>query len=418
MVTTESAGSRETWIVAAKRTAFGSFGGTLRDVPATEMGAHAARAALAQSSLGPDDIDQVVFGNVFQTWRNDAYCARHVGLRTGLPVEVPALTVNRLCGSGFQAAITGAQEIRAGDAEACLVGGTESMSAAPHVVRGARWGAAFGKPPALEDLLWTGLTDEYAGCSMGVTAENVAEAHGITRAACDEYALESQRRWVAADAEGRFVEEIAPLEVPGRKEAVKGAPKGVAKDAAKGATTFARDEHPRPETTAEGLARLPAVFKPEGVVTAGTASGISDGAAALVLASRALCERRGLAPLARLVSWAFVGVEPRLMGIGPAPAITKALRRAYLDLADMAVIEVNEAFAAQVLAVAKVMDLPRDRTNVDGGAIALGHPLGASGARILTHLVYELRRRRAKYGVGAACVGGGQGIAVIVETLV
>jgi acetyl-CoA acyltransferase 2 len=394
-------GERDCWIVAAKRTAFGSFGGSLKNVRATELGAHASRAALAQSGLQPGEIDQVIFGNVAQTSSDDAYCARHVGLRAGLPIETPALTVNRLCGSGFQAAVSGAQEIRTGDADACLVGGTESMSLAPHVLRGARWGYAFGKAPPLEDLLWTCLTDEYAGCAMGITAENVAEKYGITRTACDEYALSSQRRWAAADKEGRFREEISPLEVAAKK----------------GTVVFERDESPRPDTTAEVLARLACVFKKDGTVTAGNASGISDGAAALVLTSRALAERRKLTPLARLVSWGFVGVEPRLMGMGPVPAMEKALGRAGLTLADMALIEVNEAFAPQYLGVEKVAELPRDRTNVDGGAIALGHPLAASGARILTHLTYELRRRKARYGIGAACIGGGQGIAVIVETL-
>jgi acetyl-CoA acyltransferase 2 len=400
-VKSDLAGARDCWVVAAKRTAFGSFGGTIKGVRATELGAHASRAALAQSGLAPDQIDQVVFGNVAQTSSDDPYCARHVGLRAGLPVPVPALTVNRLCGSGFQAAITAAQEIRSGDAEACLVGGTESMSLAPHVLRGARWGYAFGKAPPVEDLLWTCLTDEYAGCAMGITAENVAEKYGVGRAACDELALSSQRRWAAADSEGRFRDEIVPIEVAGKK----------------GPVVFARDEHPRPETTAEALAKLAPVFKKGGVVTAGNASGISDGAAALVLTSRALAERQQLAPLARIVAWAFVGVEPALMGIGPVPAIAKALARAEMELEDMDLVEVNEAFAAQYLAVEKEARLPRERTNVDGGAIALGHPLAASGARILCHLIYELRRRKARHGIGAACIGGGQGIAVIVETL-
>ena len=394
-------GARDCWIVAAKRTAFGAFGGTLKAIRATELGAHASRAALDQSGLDAGEIDQVIFGNVAQTSADDPYCARHVGLRAGLPVQIPALTVNRLCGSGFQAAVSAAQEIRTGDADTCLVGGTESMSLAPHVLRGARWGYAFGKAPPLEDLLWTCLTDEYAGCPMGITAENVAEKYGITRAACDEYALLSQQRWAAADKEGRFREEIAPLEV-----AVK-----------KGKVVFERDEGPRPDTSAEALARLTPVFKKDGTVTAGNASGISDGAAALVLTSRGLAEKRKLTPLARLVSWGFVGVEPRLMGMGPVPAMEKALGRAGLALRDMDLVEVNEAFAPQYLGVEKVAELPRDRTNVDGGAIALGHPLAASGARILTHLVYELRRRKARYGMGAACIGGGQGIAVIVETL-
>jgi acetyl-CoA C-acetyltransferase/acetyl-CoA acyltransferase 2 len=387
--------------VAAKRTAFGSFGGTLKSVRATELGAHASRAALAQSGLEPREIDQVIFGNVAQTSADDPYCARHVGLRAGLPIETPALTVNRLCGSGFQAAISAAQEIRAGDADTCLVGGTESMSLAPHVIRGARWGYPLGKSPPLDDLLWSCLTDEYAGCAMGITAENVAEKYGISRTACDEYALSSQRRWAAAEKEGRFKDEIAPMEIAAKK----------------GTVLFERDEGPRPDTSAEALAKLAPVFKKDGTVTAGNASGISDGAAALVLTSRRLAEERKLAPLARVVSWAFVGVEPRLMGMGPVPAIEKALGRAGLALRDMALIEVNEAFAPQYLGVEKVAELPREITNVDGGAIALGHPLAASGARILAHLTYELRRRKARYGIGAACIGGGQGIAVIVETL-
>jgi acetyl-CoA acyltransferase 2 len=401
VVDLNSVGERDCWVVSAKRTPFGAFGGLARDLRATELGAHASRAAILDSGLRPEEIDQVVFGNVVQTSVDDAYCARHIGLRAGLPVGVPALTVNRLCGSGFQAVVSAAQEIRTGDADACLVGGAESMSAAPHVLRGARWGFGFGKAPPLEDLLWTSLTDEYAGCSMGMTAENVAERFSISRQACDEYALLSQQRWAAADREGRFVAELAPLEITQKK----------------GTVTFARDEHPRPESTAASLARLPAVFKKDGVVTAGNASGISDGAAALVVTSRALAERRALVPLARIVGWAFVGVEPRMMGMGPAPAIALALGKAKLTLADMDLIEVNEAFAAQYLAVEKEASLPRDRTNVDGGAIALGHPLGASGARILAHLIAELRRRKGRYGIGAACIGGGQGIAVIVETL-
>ncbi len=392
---------RDCWVVAAKRTAFGAFGGSTRLAHATELGVHAARAAIAQSGLIPEDFSQVIFGNVVQTSPDDVYCARHIGLRAGLPIAVPALTVNRLCGSGFQAAVTGAQEIYTGQAEACLVGGTESMSLAPHVVRGARWGYPFGKAPPMEDLLWTALTDDYAGCAMGVTAENVAEAFGITREACDALALSSQSRWAAADRAGLFRAEIAPFDVP-----AKGGPK-----------IFDRDEHPRPDSNAEALARLQPVFKKDGVVTAGNSSGISDGAAALVLTSRAFGEKKRLAPLARLVSWACVGVEPRLMGLGPVPAISGALARANLTLADMDLIEVNEAFAAQYLAVEKDLGLPREKTNVNGGAIALGHPLGASGARILTHLAIELQRRKARYGIGAACIGGGQGIAVVLETL-
>jgi acetyl-CoA acyltransferase 2 len=395
------AGGRDIWILAAKRTAFGSFGGTLKDVRATELGAAAARAAIAQSGLAPADFDQVVFGCVAQTTPEDVYAARHIGLRAGLPVEVPALTVNRLCGSGFQAIVSAAQDIRAGDSQAALVGGTESMSLAPHVVRGARWGLAFGKAPPLEDLLWTTLTDTYAGCSMGETAEAVAERAGIARAEADAYSLESQRRWAAADAAGRFSDEIVPFEVKSKK----------------GPVAFARDEHPRPQTTAEGLAKLAPVFRPGGTVTAGTASGIADGAGALVVASRAFAEAKGVKPLGRLVAWGIAGVEPKLMGLGPIPAIRQALARANLRPEQVDLFEVNEAFAPQILAVARELELPMDRTNVNGGAIALGHPLGASGARIAGHLLYELRRRQGRLGIGAACIGGGQGIAVILESL-
>jgi acetyl-CoA acyltransferase 2 len=408
--------SREILFVAAKRTPFGAFGGALRGLRATDLGTAAAEAALAQSGFRPDEIDEVVFGNVLQTTPEDVYCARHIGLRAGLPVERPALTVNRLCGSGFQAIISAAQEIKSGDAQVALVGGTESMSQAPHALRGARWGFPFGKAPPLEDLLWSALTDSYVGCAMGQTAETLAERYGIDRAAADAYALSSQQRWAAADQAGRFREELAPIELPARPG------KGGA------AQRFERDEHPRPGTTPEALARLTPAFKPDGVVTAGNASGLADGAAALVIASRAAVERKQrerkpseptatVEPLGRLVSWGYVGVDPRVMGLGPVPAMAKALARAGLELGQMDLIEVNEAFAPQYLAVEREARLPRERTNVDGGAIALGHPLGASGARIVTHLLYELRRRKARYGLGAACIGGGQGIAVIVESL-
>lgn len=393
--------SREVFIVAAKRTAFGAFGGALREMRATELGAIAARAAIVQSGLPASAFDHVIFGNVTQTTPEDVYCARHVGLRAGLPVEVPALTVNRLCGSGLQAIITGAQEIRSGDADVCLVGGTESMSLAPHVVRGGRWGWPLGKAPAMEDTLWSTLTDTQAGCSMGETAENLAEQYGIDRTSCEEYAVLSQRRWAEADAAGRFRDEIAPVEVKTRK----------------GTTVFLRDEHPRPETTREVLAKLPAVFRTGGSVTAGTASGIADGAAALVLASGSACKKHGLAPLGKVTAWGVAGVEPRLMGIGPVPAIRQSLARAKVALGDVDLFEVNEAFAPQVLAVEKDLGLPRDRTNVNGGAIALGHPLGASGARLAGHLLYELARRRVRRGVSSACIGGGQGIAVVMESL-
>ena len=394
--------TRDVLFLSAKRTAFGAFGGVLKDLRATDLGTFAAQAALAQAGLAAAEVDEVIFGNVLQTTPEDVYCARHIGLRAGVPVDKPALTVNRLCGSGFQAIISAAQEIRSGDADVALVGGTESMSQAPHAIRGARWGYPFGKAPPVEDLLWTALTDSYAGCAMGQTAETLAERHGIDRMACDTYALVSQKRWAAADQAGRFRDEIAPVEVRVRKGSIQ---------------SVERDEHPRPQTTLEGLAALTPVFRPDGVVTAGNASGLADGAAALVVASRAATERAKKTPLARLVSWGYVGVDPKLMGIGPVPAIARALARARLGLEDMDLIEVNEAFAPQYLAVEKEAQLPRDKTNVDGGAIALGHPLGASGARIVAHLIYELHRRRSRYGIGAACIGGGQGIAVIVESL-
>jgi acetyl-CoA C-acetyltransferase/acetyl-CoA acyltransferase 2 len=299
--------------------------------------------------------------------------------------------------------VTAAQNIRTGDTDVALCGGTESMSQAPHAIRGARWGYPFGKSPPLEDLLWTALTDTYAGCPMGITAENLATRYQIERRACDEYALSSQQRWAAADAAGRFAEEIVPVEVKKSKGP---------------AQSVARDEHPRPATTMESLGKLSPAFIKTGVVTAGNASGIADGAAALVISSRAAAERAGVKPLARLVSWGIVGVDPTIMGIGPVPAIAQALGRAGLTVADMDLIEVNEAFAPQYLAVQKEIDLPRDRTNVDGGAIALGHPLGASGARIVIHLTYELRRRKGRFALGAACIGGGQGIAVVIESLI
>jgi acetyl-CoA acetyltransferase family protein len=336
-----------------------------------------------------------------QTSADAIYCARHVGLKAGLPIETPALTVNRLCGSGFQAVVNGAEQILLGEAEAVLVAGTENMSQAPFVLRGAREGWAFGKAPPVEDSLWSALTDSYGNTPMAVTAENLAQKYGITRAQCDEYALASQQRWAAANEAGRFKAEIAPLELQTKK----------------GAVSFAVDEHPRPQSTIEGLAKLSPVFKKDGVVTAGNASGICDGAAALVLASEDYAKKKGMKALARIVQWGVAGVEPSIMGIGPAPAIRSALARADLKATEVDLFEVNEAFAPQYLAVEKELGLDRAKTNVDGGAIALGHPLGASGARITTHLVYELARRAGRYAVGSACIGGGQGIAVVLERL-
>jgi acetyl-CoA acyltransferase 2 len=393
--------SREIWIVGAKRTPFGAFGGAVKDLTATDLAVEASKAALAQAGVDPSLVEQVVFGNVQQTSADSIYLARHVGLRVGAPIASPALTLNRLCGSGFQAIINGAEQILLGDSEVVLTGGTESMSQAPHVIRGARWGLPFGKPQQLGDTVWDALTDSYTGAPMAITAENLAEQYKISREECDAYALRSQKAWAAANEAGRFKEELTAVEVKSKK----------------GPVQFTVDEHPRPQSTIEALAKLTPVFKKDGVVTAGNASGISDGAAALVLASKEAAQKHGWKPLAKLVQWAYVGCDPRIMGIGPAPAIRRAMERSGNQLSDFDLIEVNEAFAPQYLAVEKELGLDRERTNVDGGAIALGHPLGASGARITAHLTYELRRRGKKLGIGSACIGGGQGIAIIVEAV-
>lgn len=383
------------------RTGFGGFGGALKELSATELGAVAAQAALERGGVAPADVNHVVVGNAMQTSADAAYLARHVGLRAGCPIETPALTVNRLCGSGFEAIVQGAQQILLGESRLVLAAGTESMSQAPHVVRGLRWGIRLGVSPPLEDLLWQGLTDEYCGCPMGITAENLAVKYGLTRHQVDAYALRSQQAAQAAWQAGWLRDELCPVPLVDRKT---------------GQTRlWAADEHLRPETTAEGLAKLTPVFKPDGVVTAGNASGISDGAAACLVASAEFAGERGLRPLGRLLAWSAAGVDPAIMGIGPAPAARQALQRAGLTLGQMDRVEVNEAFAAQYLAVEKELGLDRDKTNVEGGAVAVGHPLGASGARITVHLLHTLRRIGKRYGLGSACIGGGQGIALIVE---
>ena len=392
--------SKSIVIVGAKRTAFGTMQGMLKGVSANDLAAHAAKAALEQSKVDKAAIGHVIVGNVMQTSADAIYCARHVGLKAGLPIETPALTVNRLCGSGFQAIINGAEQLVLGETSAVLVGGTENMTQAPHILRGGRDGFAFGKAPAMEDSLWNALTDSYVNTPMAVTAENLATKYGITREQCDAYALSSQQRWAAANEKGYFKSEIVATEIPARK----GPP-----------ASFDRDEHARPQTTLEILAKLAPVFKKDGVVTAGNASGICDGAAMLVLTTEEYAKSKGLTPLARIVQWGVAGVDPSIMGIGPAPAIRNALARAELKLSDMDLVEVNEAFAPQYLAVEKELGLDRAKTNVNGGAIALGHPLGASGARITAHLVYELARRGGKYAVGSACIGGGQGLAIVIE---
>ena len=377
----------------------GEYTGKLKDFSAIELGAIAARAAMERTGVDVKDVDHVVFGNVMQTSSDAVYGARHVGLKAGVPSDVPALTVNRLCGSGIQAAINGGQLIRLGEADIVLTGGMESMSQAPHVIRGLRNGLRLGQGQ-LEDSLWSALLDTHCGCSMVVTAENCAAKYNVTREAQDAYAIRSQQLAERAWTEGRLAEEVVPVEIKSRK----------------GVEVFARDDHMRPDSTIEGLAKLPPAFSKNGCVTAGNASGIVDGGAALLLASEAGVKAHGLQPLAKLTHWAYVGVEPSLMGMGPAPATRKVLDKAGLTLKDIDLIEVNEAFAAQYLSVEKELGLDRDRVNVNGGAIALGHPLGMTGTRLLLTLTMELRRRGAKRGLATACIGGGQGIAAIIET--
>ncbi len=391
----------EVVFLSGKRTPFGTFGGSLKDRTATDLGTLSATAALDAAGIDPAQVGHVFYGNALQTAADAIYLARHVGLRAGVPVESGALTVNRLCGSGFQAIVSGAQEILLDGTEVALCGGAESMSQAPHVVRGARWGDLRLGPAGrgFEDTLWEALTDSNCGLSMAQTAEGLAERYAVTREEADQVAVNSQTRAAAAWDAGRYDAEVSPVTVRTRK----------------GEGEFAIDEHMRPGTTLEALARLRPYFKKDGLVTAGNASGIGDGAASVVLTSRTWAEANGATPIARLVSWGFAGVDPRIMGIGPAPAARAALARAGLSLEDMDLVEINEAFAAQYKSVEKELGLDPERTNVNGGAIAITHPLAASGARITLHLVHELRRRGARYGLGAACIGGGQGGAVVVE---
>ena len=389
--------------LSGKRTGFGSFGGSLKDHSATDLGVVSAKAAIDVAAIDGEAIDHVVYGNALQTSADAIYLARHVGLRSGVPERTPAYTVNRLCGSGFQAIVNGAQEILLGAARTALVGGTESMSQAPHVVRGARFGDLRLGPAGkhFEDLLWEALRDTHCDLTMAQTAESLGDRYDVTREDSDGVALRSQQRAAAAWQAGRFDAEITPVRIRTRR----------------GETEYASDEHMRPDTTPEALSKLRPYFREGGLVTAGNASGIGDGAAGAVIADREWAEAEGLEPLGRLVSWAFVGVDPSIMGIGPAPAVRAALDRADLTLDDMDLVEVNEAFAPQYLSVERELGLDPDKTNVDGGAIAVTHPLAATGARITVHLLHELRRRGGRYAVGSACIGGGQGGAVVIEAL-
>ena len=390
----------DVFVIGGARTPMAEYVGALKDFSALQLGAIAAKAAMERTGVNPDWVDHVVVGNVLQTSADAIYGARHVGLKAGVPVDRPALTVNRLCGSGIQAAVSGAQLIQLHEADVVLTGGTESMSQAPHVIRGARAGLKLGQAK-MEDMLWEALLDTHCNCMMANTAENCAAKYAISREAQDEYALRSQQLADKAWREGKFAEEIVPVEIKTRK----------------GVTLFAKDDHMRPETTMEVLAKLPAAFSKNGCVTAGNASGIVDGGAGLILASKKAVDEHGLKPIGKLTAWSYVGVEPALMGMGPAPATRKLLATTGLTLDAIDLVEVNEAFAAQYLAVEKELGLDRSRVNVNGGAIALGHPLGMSGTRLLLTLLLELRRRGKKRGLATACIGGGQGIAALVETV-
>jgi acetyl-CoA acetyltransferase family protein len=387
-------------ILAGARTPMARYTGAFKDTPANDLGALASREAIRRTGVDPGEFDHAIFGNVMQTSADALYGARHVALKAGLKVETPAVTVNRLCGSGIESISQAAHRILLGEASLVLAGGMENMTQAPHVIRGARTGFRLGEGK-LEDSLMTGLTDTYCGFDMAGTAENVAAEYGITRRASDEYALRSQQAAEAAYRAGRMREEIIPVEIK------------------KGSKTelFSEDDHRRPDTTLETLEKLKPAFRKDGIVTAGNASGIVDGGAAVVVTHAKTARERNWRPLGRIISWATVGVEPRVMGIGPVPATQKALAAAGLKLSQIDRIEVNEAFAPQYLAVEKALGLDRDKTNVNGGAIALGHPLGASGTRLILTVLLELRRTNLRYGLATACIGGGQGIAMIVESL-
>jgi acetyl-CoA acetyltransferase family protein len=391
----------EVYIINGARTPVGVLQGSLSDISATELGLIAAKGAIERSGVDPQVIDQIVIGNVIQSSKDAIYLPRHIGLKAGVPIETPALAVNRLCGSGFQAIVTAAEMLLLGEGQVALAGGAENMTQAPHVLRGARTGYKFGQSVQLEDSLWEALIDTYTGCGMAITAENLAEKYGLTREQVDAYALRSQQAARHAQQAGWLAEEIVPVTIKDRK----GNP-----------VMFSQDEGIR-DTSMEALAKLPARFRQGGVVTPGNASGVNDAGACVIVATADAVQKYHLKPIARLVSWGVAGVPPEIMGIGPAPAIRQALKRADLTLDDMDRVEVNEAFSAQYLAVEKELGLNRDKTNVNGSGISIGHPLAATGARITISLMYELRRQHLKYGIGSACIGGGQGIAVVIENV-
>jgi acetyl-CoA acyltransferase 2 len=389
------------YIVDGARTAFTEFGGSFVNTNAVELGTITAIEALKRANVSPDQVDHVIYGGVITTNENSAYLARHIGLKAGVPQEVPALTLNRLCGSGMQSVVTAAQHILLGDADVVLAGGAENMSQSPYSNFENRFNAPKMGNLQFTDMLQATLTDKYTGEGMGMTAEKLAEIHSITREEQDAFALLSNERAAAARAAGKFAEEIVPVTVKTRK----------------GEVVVDTDEHIKEGGTLESLAKLRPAFKKDGTVTAANASGINDGAASIVVASEDFVEQNNLKPIAKVVSWGVAGVDPTIMGIGPVPAINQALKKANLTIKEMDLVEVNEAFAAQYLAVEKELGLDREKTNVNGGAIALGHPVGASGTRVILNAAYELKRRGGKYAAVSLCIGGGQGIALIIEAV-
>jgi len=391
----------EVVMIGACRTPIGAFGGAFKDLSAVDLGAVVIRETIARANVKPTDIGDVVMGCVLQAGAG-MNVARQAAIKAGVPVEVPGMTVNRVCGSGLQAVVHAVEAIRVGYVDTMLAGGTESMSSAPYLLKGARWGYRMGNAEAIDSMLLEGLTCAMGGCHMGMTAEEVAAKYHVSRADQDAFAAESQRRAEAAINEGRFKDEIVGVPVPQKK----GNP-----------IVVATDEYPRPGTTVEKLAALKPAFKKDGTVTAGNASGINDGAAAMVIATAAKAKQIGAKPLARILSYVSTGVQPSIMGIGPIPAVRKVLERAGLSVDDIDLFELNEAFAAQSLAVTRELGIDPAKVNVNGGAIALGHPIGASGARVLTTLAYALRARKKRYGIAALCIGGGMGIAMAIESL-
>jgi acetyl-CoA C-acetyltransferase len=387
------------YIVGAKRTAVGSFGGALQSVSAAKLGGIAIKAALDQAGLEPNLVNEVVMGHVLQAGLGQN-TARQAAMNAGIPKEAPAMTVNKVCGSGLNAVVLAAQKIKAGDADCIVAGGMENMSAAPYLLNSLRWGARMGNAPVVDYMVGDGLWDVFNDYHMGITAENLAKQYGISRGEQDAFAANSQAKAAQAVSSGRFADEIVPVEVPGKKGAV---------------TVVDTDEYPRPDTTAEKLAKLRPAFDKDGSVTAGNASGINDGAAAVIVASEAFVKKHGLKPLARIVSYGSKGVDPSVMGIGPVPSVRQALERGGLTIGDIGLIEANEAFAAQSIAVARELGFNMEKVNVNGGAIAIGHPIGASGCRILVTLLHEMQKRGEKLGLATLCIGGGMGEALIVE---